>query len=50
MFGPRESVTDYTLGQVLTVLDLQGDEAGLSYWASHHYGKAIERRVKGGGK
>lgn len=46
MFGPREAVTDYRLGQVLMVLDLHGDEAGLSYWSAHFYSKAMERKAR----
>ena len=50
MYGPKPSVTEYKVGQVLRVLALHSDEAGLSYWSSHFYAKAHERAAKAVGK
>lgn len=46
MFGPREDVTKYPVGQVLLALSLDHNTAMLDYWTGHHYGKIMEGKAK----
>lgn len=46
MFGPRDSVTQYPLGQVMLAMALEEQTGALNYWSGYHYGKIMESRAK----